>query len=160
MKRKLTVFLATIVVALGLLLGASTAQAADVITDDSGNVIRIENLEVTDENTKETTVYNVYFLYDTAVNVYESGFDFPDDETIILAREAVNIALNLSVPIPQRAGPQSDTQFFIGNKVEAGFVVALGGENIAGFWETCQKGCISPLGLGGVAVLDPGAPFT
>jgi hypothetical protein len=160
MKRKLAVFLVAFVVAMGLLLGASTAQATEVETDENGNAIRITDLPVTNENTQETTVYNVNFVYDTAVNVYASGFDFPDDETIFLAREAVNIALNESVPIPQRAGPQSDTQFFIGNKVEDGLVVALGGEIIAGLWETCETKCIAALGLGGAAILAPGQPFT
>jgi hypothetical protein len=33
---------------MGLLLGASTTQAANIKTDVDGNVIRIENLEVID----------------------------------------------------------------------------------------------------------------
>ena len=160
MKFKRTFFLTAVVVSMGLLLGAGATSATEVEIDENGNAIRITNLEVTDETTGETSIYNVNFVYDRATRVYAFGFDFPDDETIILAREAVNNALNNTVPIPQRAGPHRDRQFFIGNKVEASSVVALGGENILGVWETCETDCISPLGLGGVAVLKPNARYT
>jgi len=157
MKRKLTMLSAAVVVALGLLLGASTAQATDVIFNDDGNAIRIEDLEVVDENTEVIGVYDVEFVNNRGIDVYGSGFDFPDDETIFLAREAVNNALNTENAGP--VGEVGDDQFFIGNKWEDGRLVALGSELISEDWETCETGCIAVFGLGGVAVLDPNAVF-
>jgi hypothetical protein len=155
MKFKRTVLLLTVVVTMGLLLGASTTQATEVILDGD-NVTRILDLPVTDENTGVTRIYNVDFVYDTASNVYASGFDFPDDETIFLAFGSVVLALNANVPIPLGAGPLGDRQFFIGNKLEnPGFVAALGGEQILGSWDQCDTDC-----LAGVAVLAPNEPFT
>jgi hypothetical protein len=161
MKLKLTVFLATFVVTMGLLLGASTAQETDVITDD-GDVIRIENLPVIDENTGEITYYNVDFVYDTAVNVYGSifDFDFPDDETIFLALEAVTDALNLENPVPLGAGPQGSNQFFIGNTLESRIVVAVGGEIFAGVWDQCNKEGANKGCLAGVTAMRDNSYFT
>jgi hypothetical protein len=101
MKLKPTVLLATFVVTMGLLLGASTAQAATVITDVDGNVIRIENLEVLDISLNKT-VYNVDFVHDTATNVYGSGldFDFPISADALAADLAVRDALNAEDPVP------------------------------------------------------------
>jgi hypothetical protein len=160
MKLKLTVFLATFVVTMGLLLGASTAQETDVITDD-GDVIRIENLPVIDENTEETTFYNVDFVYDTAINVYATGeFDFPDDETIFFALEAVTDALNANDPIPLGAGPQGSDQFFIGNTLESRLVVAVGGEIFAGVWDQCNKEGDNKGCLAGVTAMRDNSYFT
>ena len=167
MKRKPTILLATFVITMGLLLGTSTAQAATVILDDDDNVIRIENLPVFDETTEETIFYNVDFVYDTGTNVYGNPpvFDFTspeDDETILLALEAVTDALNANNPTPLGAGPESTNDFFIGNTVEDGFVVALGGENIAGVWNQCDKtASLDDVEcLAGVAILFPGDSFT
>jgi len=74
MKFKPTVLLATFVVALGLLLGASAAQAApNVIVDENGNVTRIENLPVLDEATGDTIIYNVGFVNAAVTDVYGGG---------------------------------------------------------------------------------------
>ncbi len=133
MKFKLTVLLATFVVTMGLLLGTSTAQAATVILGDDDNVIGIENLPVFNEITEETILYNVDFVYDTALNVYATGeFDFPDRTMAILATLAVRDALNANEPIPLAAGPRSTSDFFIGNDVDRGIVVAAGSEIIEG----------------------------
>jgi hypothetical protein len=72
MKFKLIVFFATGVIALGLLLGTSAAQAATVIVED-GNATRIDNLDV------GGTFYNVVFEDGTGEEVYGAGyeFDFP-----------------------------------------------------------------------------------
>ena len=66
---------------------------------------RILNLPVVDETTQETTVYNVEFVYDAAVNVYGSQpkLALPGDETILIALEAVTDALNAEDPIPPGA---------------------------------------------------------
>ncbi len=156
MKFKLTVLLATFVVTMGLLLGTSTAQAATVILGDDDNVIGIENLPVFNEITEETILYNVDFVYDTALNVYADGvFDFPDEVNVFLALEAVTDALNANNPRPQSAGPQSTNDFFIGNTVEDGFVVVVGGQIIAGVWDQCESKC-----LVGVGAFRPDRPFT
>ena len=165
MKLKPTVLLATFVVTMGLLLGTSAAQATEVILDGD-NVIQILDLPVTDENTGKTRIYNVDFVYDTAINVYGSGLDsdFPPpggDETIILALAAVNNALNFNVPIPPAAGPLGDKQFFIGYKEEDGLFVAIGGENFAGVWEPCATGCINVGEIKtGVTLLQPSETVT
>jgi hypothetical protein len=144
MKFKQTVLLATFVVAMALLLGASTAQAA-VETDGSGNVTRITNLPVLDEITEEIIIYNVDFVYDTADNVYgeEPEYDFIQEENIYLALEAVNDALNAEDTVPPAAGPQGTDDFFIGYRLEDVVTIAAGGENIAGFWSLCTTLCIN-----------------
>ena len=63
MKLKPTVFLATFVVTLGLLLGASAAQAATVDLEDD-TAVRINSLEV------DGTLYNVTFTAGTWPDVY------------------------------------------------------------------------------------------
>jgi hypothetical protein len=137
-----------------------TGTGPNVILDNDGNVVRIENLPVIDENTEEPTIYNVEFVYDTAFNVYGSSldFDFRDDETIFLALNAVMDALNFNDPdpTPPGAGPQGSDDFFIGNKEEDGLVVAVGGENFAGVWDACVTQCINVGELQtGVTVLAP-----
>jgi hypothetical protein len=72
--KSLQVLLTTGALALALLLGANTVQAATVILDGD-NVLRIENLSVTDQS-EEVTVYNVDFLHDSALSVYGQNFLF------------------------------------------------------------------------------------
>ena len=102
MKLKLTVILATFVVTMGLLLGASTAQAVEVIYEGD-NATGIENLEV------DGVLYHVEFLYDSAENIYGESltFDFPDAEKVVAASSAVRAALN-SVEAVTTVGPQGD----------------------------------------------------
>jgi hypothetical protein len=128
-----------------------------VILDENGNVRRIENLPVLDENTGTPTVYNVDFVYDTAYSVYGSNleFDFPDDETSAIALEAVTDALNANEPIPLGAGPEGSTQFFIGADLENDFVAAVGGELIFEAWDQCETDCLL-----GVTILAPSVPST
>ena len=132
MKLKSTVLLATFVVTMGLLLGASTAQAATVILDEDDNVIRIEGLVVLDSSL-EITAYNVDFVHDTAVNVYATGeFDFPSDADALAADLAVRDTLNAEDPVPPGAGPQGSDQFFIGTTVRSGRVIAVGNSRYRG----------------------------
>jgi len=105
MKFKSNVIIAIIVVTMSLLLGASAAQAATVETDDDGNVTKILNLEVFDPPA-DIIVYNVEFVYDTAYNVYATGFDFPISADALAAVLAVRDALNGEVPVPPGAGAQ------------------------------------------------------
>ena len=164
MKFKPTVLLAAFVVALGLLLGTSAAQATEVILDGDGNVTQILNLPVTDE--VRTTVYNVEFIYATAEEVYGSDFEFdfpPPGELILVALNAVNNALNNNDPIPVGAGPEGTRDYFIGHVKEIfGIVVAAGGERIAGNWEPCKgEQCLNPGDINtGFAILGPNETVT
>ena len=88
MKFKPTVILATFVVTMGLLLGASAAQAATVDLEDA-TAVRINNLEV------DGTLYNVTFTAGTWPDVY-GGTPPQLDVTKRSAPdfiEAINIAL-------------------------------------------------------------------
>ena len=157
MKFKLTVLLATFVVTMGLLLGTSTAQAATVITNDEGNVIAIENLEVIVFPT-ERKVYDVDFVDDTASGVYGTGFDFDFPLTVdaLSAVAAVNNALTAHDPPVLGAGPQGSDQYFIGWLKIAAFVYAAGGENFSeGAWGDCEDGC-----AGGLRVMGSNESFT
>jgi hypothetical protein len=145
MKFKRTVLLATFVVTMGLLLGTSAAQATEVILDGDGNVLQILDLPIDDGG--KTTVYDVDFIYDTAEVVYgpDLEFDFPPPgELILVARTAVNHALNNHDPTPVGAGPQGTIDYFIGNVEQLNIVVAAGGELIEGVWGRCKGDqCIS-----------------
>jgi hypothetical protein len=127
---------------ISLLLGVSMAQAADVILDGN-NVIRIENLEVFDDQ-GGPTVYDVQFVFNTARNVYGSNLDFPfgQEEQAFNALEQVTDALNANNPTPVGAGPNGTDQFFIGVEEDDGFIAAVGGENIAGIWDQCKIDCL------------------
>jgi hypothetical protein len=145
-----------------------TSTGPTVETDEDGNVTRITNLPVIDENTGDTTVYDVDFIYGTVTDVYGSGldFDFPapeNDEQIFVALATVNNTLNRNDPIPVGAGPQGLDQFFIGHKEEDGLIIAAGGEEVfAGVWGPCVTvPCIDvgPIQTG-VAVMNPNDSFT
>ena len=94
MKFKRTVLLATFVVTMGLLLGTSTAQAAEVIFDPNiaGKAIGITNLDI------DGTPYNVAFDEQTpAVGIYgelPGVFDFTTDASASAAVNAVVDELN------------------------------------------------------------------
>lgn len=116
MKLKLTVILTTLVVTMGLLLGASTAQETEVIFEGN-NATGIKNLEV------DTVLYNVKFLFDSAENIYGDPliFDFPREAKALEASSAVRAALN-SVEAVTTVGPWEDTEFLIGFDEEGDFV--------------------------------------
>ena len=84
MKFKLTVLLATVVVALGLLLGASAAQAEPIVNLDGDTATGIQNLEV------GGTLYNVTFLRISADDLYGIPpiFDFTDVDSAKAAKIA------------------------------------------------------------------------
>ena len=73
---------------------ASAAQAAEVILQGN-NVVRIENLEVFEDQGGSKT-YDVYFLYAAATSVYGSGlaFDFTQEEEAFNALEVICISGN------------------------------------------------------------------
>ena len=147
--RKLGASLVTCSIALSLLLGSITAQAARVILEGT-KVIRIENLEVFDDQGGPMT-YDVDFVYDRGVDVYGSNFafDFRDEEEALSALIAVVEELNRTNPRPDKAGPAGKDQFFIGVEVEnQSFIAAVGGEFIGGVWNECERDCVA-----GTAVL-------
>jgi hypothetical protein len=88
MRLKLTIFLSAVVVALGLLLGTSVAQAEPIINIDVDTATGIQNLEVNGE------FYNVEFLSISATDLYGSVYDFTDIDSARNAKDAVNSALN------------------------------------------------------------------
>ena len=95
MRLKRTVFLLTVAVALGLLLGASTARAVEVKFDDPSDpkkATRILDLDI------GGTLYNVAFNFDaSAEDIYgefPGNFFFTTAETAATARDAVVAALN------------------------------------------------------------------
>ena len=88
---KLSRALAAGALAIGLLLGASAAQAATVQIDGTGtNATGILNLDV------GGTLYNVEFLFISSNTLYGSPpiFDFPSLATAASARDAVVDVLN------------------------------------------------------------------
>jgi hypothetical protein len=152
----------------GLSFTVDTSTGPSVELDEDGNVIRIKNLLVFEENTEEPTPYDVDFIYGTVTKVYGSDldFDFPapvNDDNIFLALTAVNSALNEHDPIPEGAGPQGTDQFFIGYKDED-IIVAAGGEfeTLADVWGPCgTKPCVGFDELQtGVAALNPFNSYT
>ena len=165
MKSKRTIFLTAVVVALGLLLGAGTTQAATVILDGD-NVIRIENLRVYNARTTEQTYYNVNFDYIEASDAYTDDLvyeipctDAGGCEDAYYARWAVEDALNGNDPVPLGAGPNGDRTFWIGYRTVKPEpllirVEATGSEIISEHWDRCSKTC-DP-----VQLLDPDVPYT
>jgi hypothetical protein len=145
-----------------------SSAGPSVELDEDGNVIRIENLLVFEENTEEPKIYDVDFIYGTVTDVYGSDFDFDfpapgSDEDIFLALTAVNSALNEHDPIPVGAGLQGTDQFFIGYKYDD-IIVAAGGEfeTLVDVWGPCgTKPCIGSDELQtGVAALNPFNSYT
>jgi len=157
---KLGTSLAVGALATGLLLGTSLTQAAEVIVDGS-TVIRIENLEVFDDQ-DEFKVYDVDFRFETASDVYGQDFEFfpfigPDrEEEVFAVLVAINNALDAKSPVPSSAGIPSQDTYYIGIEEDAGAIAAGGGEFILSGWEQCQE----PNCIGGAAVLESAVPFT
>ena len=69
---------------------ATVDPDVNVITDEDGNVTRIENLPVFDDLADATIIYNVDFVYGAATEVYggnlEFDFPFPEQEETIFPR--------------------------------------------------------------------------
>jgi hypothetical protein len=149
-------------VTMGLLLGASMAQAATVIVDgDTNTVTRIENLLVPDDQGR-STLYNVDFRYESGFSVYgqdleDPGFPFIGanaEEDAVAVMTSINNALDDETTVPSSAGDPSQNIYYIGVEEEtegpAGFIGAVGSENLTGgFWDPCTTDC-----LDGVAVTD------
>ena len=117
MKLKRTVLLTAGIVALGLLLGASAAQAEPIVIVDGDTATHIQNLDV------EGTLYNVAFLRTSGDDLYGDPpvFDFPDELTVKAAKVAAVLALN-DDNRATRAGPsaeQSVPDWGIGYELEA-----------------------------------------
>jgi hypothetical protein len=108
MKIKRTVLLLTVVVMMGLLLGASAAQAFTVEVDGTGtNATAILNLEV------NGALYDVTFRFGTIGDIWgDEAFDFNQQNVAVDASLAVNDALN-TVPAVETVGPQSENSYDI-----------------------------------------------
>ena len=133
-----------------LMIGVSSAvQAADTeVILEGNNVIRIENLEVINQ-LEEVTVYDVDFVYKSAIEVYgeDYQFDFAAEEDAVFARNAVREALNINNPTPTGAGPSGTDQFLIGQEFDdtspVHVVASLGAEHFEGVWGICEIDCIA-----------------
>jgi hypothetical protein len=152
-------------VTMGLMLGASMAQAETVILEGD-TVTRIQNLLVPN-SLEEVTPYNVEFRYESGFDVYGQDLDgFPfvganAEEDAGLALIAINNALDAHTPVPSSAGDPSQDIYYIGVEQEtegaAGAIAALGGEFIGGAgWEACQP----PNCIAGAAVTQAGDILT
>jgi hypothetical protein len=155
---KLGKALAAGALATGLLLGASTAQAAQVILDGN-NVIGIDNLELDFDQDSKDGFYDVAFINDTGSNLFGSGFDFDNPEDAGAAIIQVNNALNLNNPVPTGASSVGADQFFIPALERFGFWGAFGSEffspgGVPG-WDACEVDCLS-----GVTILNPSDAYT
>ena len=113
MKFKRTVLLAAFVVALGLLLGTSAAQAATVNFDPNNptRATGIDNLDI------DGTLYNVVFTSDDIplVQIYgqfPGTFDFDTQETAGNAADAVNNELDAAGALSVGAGGSDDYLFY------------------------------------------------
>ena len=105
--QRLGAALAAGAVAMSLLVGTSTAQAAmEVIEDPAGNATEIRELDV------GGTLYNVLFVRATGQTLYASGFDFTDFDGANAANLAVVNALNGSSA--DTVGPGLTDNYFIG----------------------------------------------
>ena len=148
-------------VTIGLLLGASTVQAANVELDGSDNVIRVTNLELDFDNDALDGLYNVDFITGVGSDIYgldPASFDFFPAEENSLAMIQLNNALNLADTVPVGAGSIGSDQYFV-PAIEFNFPfppldiwAGFGGENFAGVWAACQTDCL----LAGIATLRPG----
>jgi hypothetical protein len=138
------------VVAVGLLLGAGTAMAAE-FKYENGCIKKILKLKVVNRH-GEINKYDVKFKYDTAVNVYtDRGFDFSNEENAILALKDTRSALNNQNPIPKGASSVCNKEYFIGIEIEQSvFVGAVGEEYIKAQerWKKCQTNCGAGAALG------------
>ena len=109
--RRLATALLTGALAMGLLLGASTAQAQTTVeTDHNGNVTRILNLSVTEFN-GPTKDWDVDFIFGPVTSVYPNGeadFPFTTEPDKIAANIQVKAALNAAIPVPPLASDPMD----------------------------------------------------
>jgi len=152
-------------IVIGLLLGTSMAQAAEVCLDGN-TVTRIENLEVFGEGS-DVQVYDVDFRFETGLDVYGQNLDdfpFTDanrEEDALLVMRAINNALQGNSPVPGSAGVSSQNIYFIGVDRESenslSLIAAVGGEYRANaVWEVCgAPDCIT-----GAAVLGADVQYT
>jgi len=123
MKLKPTVFLATLVVTLGLLLGANAAPAANVKFEDPNNpnqATRIENFGIDSE------LYTVVFTNTEIVaadiyGAFPGTFDFTNSAAANEAANAVNIELN-------QAG--AHTVGAVGLGASRGYRIGFGSEEV------------------------------
>ena len=147
-------------VTIGLLLGASTVQAANVELDGSDNVIRVTNLELNFDNDDLDGFYDVDFITGVGSDIYgldPATFDFFPAEANSTAIIQLNNALNLADTVPVGAGSIGSDQYFV-PAIEFNFPFppidiwgAFGGENFLGFWDACETNCLS-----GNTALRPG----
>ena len=125
-----------------------------VETDDSGNVLSILNLPITDLGSSPgedpmITLYDVDFVNGALSTVYPGlGQDFPFNELeeAINAGFQVQDVLNHTFPIPPAASSVGTNQFFVPISETLGTTRSVGSEflNVEGvgeLWDACQTNC-------------------
>jgi len=133
----------------GLLLGASIAQAEEVCYD--GDIVTgIKGLEMLTDQFGQIEV-DVDFKYTTGFDVYGpnlDGFPFDDpafnEEDSFLAMSAINQTLTAENPVPDFVGLSGQNTFYIGVEEETGLNQGLlavwGGANYTGEqWAPCER---------------------
>ena len=136
-------------IAIGLLLGASLAQAQEEVCYDGSTVIGVKNLTVTTNEFSSVTM-NVDFRYQTGFDIYGPELDnLPfgsanAEEDAGATNLAINNALDEEIPVPVDVGQPGQNAYFIGaeKEIEAGLgaIAAYGSENLTdGFWDQCTQ---------------------
>lgn len=141
-------------VAMSLLLGTSTTQAADVELDGNGNVLRVTDLALDLDSDELDGLYDVEFINAAGINIYgsvEGPFDFPPEENGIAIIQ-LNNALNLNNPTPTGASSAGTPRYYIPAIEYFGLWAAFGGEYFSsvGGWDACETDCLS-----GIEVVRP-----
>jgi hypothetical protein len=152
------------------LLSASTAQAATVELNGSGNVIRVTNLEINFDNNALDGFYNVEFITSTGSTLFgtePANFPFPLAEDMLTATIQLNDALSGAPAVPTGAGIVGAGRYLV-PAIEFDFPfppdfptvwAAATGQYFAtagGTWEQCQgDDCVA-----GITVLPPGSVAT
>jgi hypothetical protein len=154
--------LAAGIVTMGLLLGASAAQAYTLDVID-GNVLQINNLELNMDNDVNDGIYDVEFINDVGRNVYsEDTFPFNPAEEAGVADIQVNNALNCidatgPCEIPTGASSAGTDDYSIPAIEWFGFWGTFSGEyfELVGGWDACETDCLS-----GINIISPNSIAT
>jgi hypothetical protein len=154
--------------AIGLLLGTSMVQAAEVCYD--GDIVTgIKSLDVFTETYEEITI-DVDFVNATGFEIYGSELkNLPYGTGTLAAQDAlatvaaINNAINAISGVPDWVEISGKKNYYIGTEGEEeygfGSVGAVGGENVTGGeWKRCNESSIERC-IGSVAILPAADHF-
>jgi hypothetical protein len=153
--------------AIGLLLGTSMAQAANVCWD--GDIVSgIKGLDVFTESYDQISI-DVDFVKTTGFEIYGSDLEnlpfeeFFAEEDAALTMIAINNAINEVNPVPDFVEFSGEKNYYIGAEEDtegsAGGIAAIGGENLTGEeWRPCDEDSLERC-IGSVAILPAADHF-